>query len=527
MPERTQRLDFTDASRGERLQRVLADAGVGSRRACEELILAGEVEVNGVLVSELPAWVDPEEDRIVVEGRPIPRPERKLYVLLNKPVRTLSTAKDEPGADRRTVTDLVDHPGATRLFPVGRLDYDTVGLILLTNDGELANRLTHPRYGVPKTYKVLVKGVLGQEAVEELAQGIYLAERKAGSTVGGARTARVEITVLQQSREGTTLEMTLREGRNRQVRRMLAAVGYPVRKLERIGMGPIRLKGVARGAWRELTRDEVWALRRAAADERPDSEADGGGASAGGKVRSGERGGERGGRGSGPDGPGRRPEKKTAKKGGAKRPGGRGVSYEPAPLDPGTPIKRRMMKNAINRATVDPMAKGTGPRGPGVESGEGVDPKPTGAGGSPARAGSAERAGSKPGARTGAGPGAKSGPKAGAKPGTRVGTGAGSKPGAKPETRGDRKSGPKPGPKSGAKPGPKAGPGTDRKSGARPGPGSGPKSGSGSGAKPGAKPGPKPGPKSGSKPGPKSGSRSGGRSGGKPGAGPGRGGNKR
>lgn len=362
MPDRATRQDFTDASRGERLQRVLADAGVGSRRACEDLIKAGEVEVNGVLVTELPAWVDPEEDRIVVEGRPIPRPERKLYVLLNKPVRTLSTAKDEPGADRRTVTELVDHPGASRLFPVGRLDYDTVGLILLTNDGELANRLTHPRYGVPKTYKVQVKGVLGEDAVGELEEGIYLAERKAGKTVGGARTARVEIKVLSQSREGTTLEMTLREGRNRQVRRMLAAVGYPVRKLERIGMGPIRLKGVARGAWRELTRDEVWALRRAVADDRSDGETAGSGAPGGGKARYGEK---PGGRGKAGASAGKKPAGKSGGKPGGKpgrKPGGRGSSYEPPPLDPGTPIKRRMMKNAINRASVEPGAKNSGPR---------------------------------------------------------------------------------------------------------------------------------------------------------------------
>lgn len=348
MPDPQPAHNYTDASRGERLQRVMADAGFASRRACEQLILDGEVEVNGEVVSELPAWVDPDEDRVVVQGRPLPRPERKLYVLLNKPARTLSTAKDEPGAYRRTVTDLVDHPGASRLFPVGRLDYDTVGLILLTNDGELANRLTHPRYGVPKTYRVLVKGVLGEEAVAELERGIYLAERKAGHTVGGKRTAHVEIKVLSQNREGTTLEMTLREGRNRQVRRMLAAVGYPVRKLERIGMGPVRLKGVARGAWRELNREEVWALRRAAADARTDAgldESGGSGAPTRGKTRSEGKGGARTTR--------KKTAKKTAQKttrGKGSKKGARQGSYEPPPLDPGDPIRRRTMKNAINRA---------------------------------------------------------------------------------------------------------------------------------------------------------------------------------
>lgn len=377
MPDTQPSHDYTDASRGERLQRVMADAGVASRRVCEQLILDGEVEINGEVVSELPVWVDPDEDRVVVQGRPLPRPERKLYVLLNKPPRTLSTAKDEPGSDRRTVTDLVDHPGANRLFPVGRLDYDTVGLILLTNDGELANRLTHPRYGVPKTYRVVVKGVLGEEAVAELERGIYLAERKAGHTVGGKKTAHVEIKVLSQSRDTTTLEMTLREGRNRQVRRMLAAVGYPVRKLERIGMGPVRLKGVARGAWRELNREEVWALRRAAADARTDAEVEdsgGSGAPARGKARSDRKSGARPPRRKGP---GKNPKKAGGRK------GARGAGHEPPPLDPGDPIRRRTMKNAINRAArKDETPPGARPKkpgpGPDPDDAPAGEPKPKG-----------------------------------------------------------------------------------------------------------------------------------------------------
>ena len=257
--------DLRDASRGERLQRVMADAGIGSRRACEALIEAGEVTVNGKIETDLPIWVDPEQDRIVVQNKVLAKPERLIYVMLNKPPRTLSAVKDEPGYDRRTVAELVDHPAAPRLFPVGRLDYDTVGLILLTNDGELANRLTHPRYGVPKTYRVTVKGKLDQDAIHELERGIFLAQRKEGQTRGAKRTAHVEIQLIAQDRDSTVMELTLREGRNRQVRRMLAAVGYPVRKLERIGMGPIRLKGIARGAWRELTRDEIKSLRKSAA----------------------------------------------------------------------------------------------------------------------------------------------------------------------------------------------------------------------------------------------------------------------
>ena len=243
----------------------MADAGVGSRRACEAMIEQGLVEVNSVRVTALPAWVDPEDDHIVVDGTPISRADRKLYIMLNKPSNTLSTNKDEPGSNRQTVTELVNHPAAARLFPVGRLDYDTVGLILLTNDGDLANRLTHPRYGVPKTYRVTVKGELDEQAIKELEQGIYLAQRKAGQTDGVAKTAHVEIELIARDRDRTVVSLTLREGRNRQVRRMLAAVGYPVRKLERIGMGPVRLKGLSRGSWRELTREEIRDLRKAGA----------------------------------------------------------------------------------------------------------------------------------------------------------------------------------------------------------------------------------------------------------------------
>ncbi|MEM1184307.1 MAG: pseudouridine synthase [Planctomycetota bacterium] len=257
--------ELADASRGERLQRVMADAGVASRRGCEALIEAGSVEVNGQLVTELPIWVDPNNDRIVVEGRPLPKVERQLYILLNKPTRTLTTAKDEPGSERRTVVSLVNHPERARLVPVGRLDYDTTGLLLMTNDGELVNRLTHPRYGVPKKYRAVVKGRVDPEAIGDLEQGIYLAERREGRTVGAVRTSRVELRVVFADRERTTLEITLREGRNRQVRRMLAAVGFPVKKLERIGMGPLSLKGVPRGGWRELKAAEVKALKRAAA----------------------------------------------------------------------------------------------------------------------------------------------------------------------------------------------------------------------------------------------------------------------
>ena len=255
---------MTDSARGVRLQRVMADAGVASRRECEALIETGHVAVNGQYVTKLPAWVSPEHDRIEVDGRLVQRPERHIYIMLNKPPRTVSTAQDEPGLDRRTVVDLVDHPARARLYPVGRLDYDTTGLVLLTNDGKLANKLTHPRYGIHKTYRAVVRGRVADDDVRELEKGIYLAERRDGQTVGAARTARVEISIAKRDRDRTTLQITLREGRNRQVRRMLAAVGCPVKKLERVAIGPLKLKGLARGQWRELERNEIASLRRAA-----------------------------------------------------------------------------------------------------------------------------------------------------------------------------------------------------------------------------------------------------------------------
>ncbi|MGJ8637403.1 MAG: pseudouridine synthase [Phycisphaerales bacterium] len=316
--------NLRDASRGERLQRVMADAGVGSRRACEALIEAGEVTVNGKIETNLPIWVDPTSDRIVVQNKVLPQSERLLYVMLNKPPRTLSAVKDEPGYDRKTVTELVNHPAAARLFPVGRLDYETVGLILLTNDGELANRLTHPRYGVPKTYRVTVKGKLDEEAIQELERGIFLAQRSEGQTRGAKRTAHVEIKLIAQDRDSTVMELTLREGRNRQVRRMLAAVGFPVRKLERVAMGPVQLKGVARGAWRELTRDEIKALKKSAAmklTEHADS---------------------------------------TSNRGGTKPK----VPYVDPRSGPAQGVRRRAIKNAINRASqsTDGPVTGSGPR---------------------------------------------------------------------------------------------------------------------------------------------------------------------
>ncbi len=242
-----------------RLHKLLAEAGVASRRAAEQLILEGAVKVNGRVVDTLPAWANPATDRVTVRGRVVEPRERRIYVMLNKPRHTLSTVTDPEG--RRTVTDIVEHPSGARLYPVGRLDYDTTGLLLLTNDGELANRLTHPRFGVHKTYRAVIKGQLSDEEAEQLQRGVHLALRREGRTEGAERATAVRLRVIRREAERTVLDITLNEGRNRQVRRMLAHVGHRVKKLQRIEMGPLRLKGVRLGEWRELTAGEVRALR--------------------------------------------------------------------------------------------------------------------------------------------------------------------------------------------------------------------------------------------------------------------------
>lgn len=233
------------------MQKVLAAAGAGSRRACEELILAGRVEVDGRVVTELGTRVEPLRQEIRLDGVPLPR-HRRVYYAVNKPDGVISTNRDPAGRPR--VVDLVPS-GDVRLFPVGRLDLHSEGLILLTNDGELANRLTHPRYGVEKTYRVLVADHPTRETLAKLRRGIHLAEAV-------VRVPRVH--VKSRHKQSTMLEMVLDEGRNREIRRVLARVGHKVLRLERIAVGPVRLGTLAPGAFRHLTSKEVQALRRAA-----------------------------------------------------------------------------------------------------------------------------------------------------------------------------------------------------------------------------------------------------------------------
>jgi len=236
--------------RPERLQKVLAWAGLGSRRQCEELIRSGRVEVDRKVVTQLGTRVDPLRQRIRVDGVLLPRPDR-VYYAVHKPARVVCTHRDPSGRPR--VVDLVP-ASAQRLFPVGRLDLHSEGLILLTNDGELANQLTHPRYGVEKTYRVLVAGRPSPEVLATLRRGVHLAE-------GLARVKAIR--VKKQFKQSTVLEMVLQEGRNREIRRVLARVGHKVLRLLRIAVGPIRLGNLPPGGWRRLSPNEVDRLRAA------------------------------------------------------------------------------------------------------------------------------------------------------------------------------------------------------------------------------------------------------------------------
>jgi 23S rRNA pseudouridine2605 synthase len=237
-------------TQSQRLQKVLAAAGAGSRRRCEELILAGRVEVDGSVVTRLGTTVDPLRARIRLDGVPLTRP-RRVYYALNKPRGVVCTSRD-PGGRPRAI-DLIPAQ-AGRVFAVGRLDLNSEGLILLTNDGELANQLTHPRYGVRKTYHVLVAGHPTREIVGRLRRGVHLAE-------GFARVPSVRIR--RRRRQSTVLEMVLDEGRNREIRRVLARVGHKVLRLERVAIGPVRLGDLPPGAHRPLSRGEISALRGA------------------------------------------------------------------------------------------------------------------------------------------------------------------------------------------------------------------------------------------------------------------------
>ena len=232
------------------MQKILARAGLGSRRACEELIAAGRVRVNGEIAT-LGDRADPEADRVEVDGAVVGVRPGLVHYLMNKPAGVVTTAADPQG--RPTVVGLV--PPEPRVFPVGRLDVDTEGLLLLTNDGELAHRLTHPSFGVDKEYLTEVEGRPARGALRRLREGVELDD---------GLTAPAKVSVVGDG----LLRITIHEGRNRQVRRMCDAVGHPVRRLVRVRIGPIADRRLAPGQWRPLAQDEVRALERATATNR-------------------------------------------------------------------------------------------------------------------------------------------------------------------------------------------------------------------------------------------------------------------
>jgi 23S rRNA pseudouridine2605 synthase len=246
---------------GERLQKILSAAGVASRRLSEELIAQGRVSVNGKTVTELGTKADPSVDEIKVDGRRIKGEQRRRYILLNKPRGYITTRSDPQG--RPTVMDLM-RGVKEYVYPVGRLDYDSEGLLILTNDGDLAARLTHPRHEVEKVYEARVKGVPDEHALERLAKGV---------TIAGRRTSPAKLRAsepfVKGSGEQTVIQITIHEGRQRQVREMFDSVGHPVVRLKRVRIGTLEDKDIPPGHWRDLTPGEIAKLQRASSASQP------------------------------------------------------------------------------------------------------------------------------------------------------------------------------------------------------------------------------------------------------------------
>jgi 23S rRNA pseudouridine2605 synthase len=235
-----------------RLNKILAQAGLSSRRGADRLIADGRVAVNGAVARELGTLADPERDVVTVDGRPLPRAEAKHYLLLHKPAGYVTTLSDPRG--RPVVAELVSDVDA-RLYPVGRLDWDVEGALLMTNDGDLTHRLLHPRYGLPRVYEAEVEGRVATAALERWRRGVVLDD-------GPARPLDVE--VLSGGREATLLRLTFTEGRKHEVKRYCDALGHRVRRLRRVAFGPVALGDLPRGRYRRLTPRELSALRGAA-----------------------------------------------------------------------------------------------------------------------------------------------------------------------------------------------------------------------------------------------------------------------
>lgn len=231
-----------------RLQKYLAEAGVASRRKSEELILQGRVEVNGTKVTELGTRVE-DSDTVKLDGKDVKRTEKQVYIILNKPAGYVTTSKDQ--FSRKTVLDLIQGVDE-RIYPVGRLDYETSGLLLLTNDGELAFRLTHPGHEVEKVYQARISGFLEEKDIKSFEKGIKIEDYV---------TRSAKLRVLEKLADSSVVEVAIHEGRNRQVRKMFEALGRRVMKLRRVATGPLKLEGLEEGKWRYLTDKEVKALK--------------------------------------------------------------------------------------------------------------------------------------------------------------------------------------------------------------------------------------------------------------------------
>lgn len=240
----------------ERLQKILARAGFGSRRECEELIIQQRVAVNGQM-AQLGQKADPERDRITLDGSPVRVARAFTYIAVHKPRGILSAERDD-SSSARTVRSLVPLPG--HFYPVGRLDLNSEGLILLTDDGELANLLTHPRYEHPKEYHVQVEGSPDDSVLQQWQRGVYL---------DGQRTAPAQVSILSREKDRTWLRVIMHEGRKRQIRRIAASLGHPVQRLIRVRIGPIQLGNLKPGQWRTLSNREVEALQQLKQRKQP------------------------------------------------------------------------------------------------------------------------------------------------------------------------------------------------------------------------------------------------------------------
>ncbi len=239
----------SELSGAVRLQKFLARAGVASRRSSEKMISAGRIAVNGEVVTELGAKVDPDHDQVLLDGEPVELPESKHTLMLNKPAGYLTTMSDPQG--RPCVAELVPIDEFPGLYPVGRLDFDTTGLLLFSTDGELGHALLHPSHHVSKTYRARVKGLPSEKDLKRLEEGVLLED---------GMTAPAKVRLVGAKKPNATIELTIHEGRKRQVKRMCEAVGHPVLELHRLSLGPLGLGSLAEGQWRELSPEEVASL---------------------------------------------------------------------------------------------------------------------------------------------------------------------------------------------------------------------------------------------------------------------------